>query len=392
MFQFIKRNSCKKENNSLIAVSDKVSVVPHETVIVNLLLALYRNQDRLATEKMGYVGGNTGNLIFTEAVKEQIHYQKEIWLNPTALKSVKNPSIIIPSANFLIPGNQDSLATSIIRFLENTDCPVTLDGLGAQSTEILNTPKKLIRHLSDTKIRCFKMLSERAVSLGIRGEFTGECLDLMGIHNYRIIGCPSAYKYLNEDYPEIALPTLDAVQVTVTPSNRQETQIFQMGHSLNAKWMMQMSTEFIGHMSENEITSALIHKVLPGTELSAFEIQKYVLQNANVCWSIEEWNSFYAENKITFAFGSRFHGNMAAFRNGIPALWITHDSRTQELVETLHLPHISRKYFINKIKYPEQLLEKCDYNLFYKKYPELKNNYLAFLKENHISVNKLNHI
>lgn len=36
-------------------------------------------------------------------------------------------------------------------------------------------------------------MSERTNTIGVRGAFTAECLDLMGIHNYRIIGCPSMF-------------------------------------------------------------------------------------------------------------------------------------------------------------------------------------------------------
>ena len=60
---------------------------------------------------------------------------------------------------------------------------------------------------------------------------------------------------------------------------------------------------------------------------------------------------------------------MEALRNGIPALWITHDSRTAELTKYLHLPNISISD-ISKIKNLEELLEYCDYT-------DLKNNYMS---------------
>ena len=63
---------------------------------------------------------------------------------------------------------------------------------------------------------------------------------------------------------------------------------------------------------------------------------------------------------ITFAFGTRFHGNMEAFRNGVPALWITHDSRTEELTNYLHLSSIKLSEAI-KAKNLEELIEYCDY-------------------------------
>lgn len=69
----------------------------------------------------------------------------------------------------------------------------------------------------------------------------------------------------------------------------------------------------------------------------------------------------YSQENISFAFGTRFHGNMVAMHNGIPALWVTHDSRTKELTDFLHLPSIPLK-IINNTKYVEELFKYCNYD------------------------------
>ena len=58
------------------------------------------------------------------------------------------------------------------------------------------------------------MAAERAVSLGVRGEFTAECLEVMGIKNYRIIGCPSFYKHMGGILPEFKNPTSEKSVIT----------------------------------------------------------------------------------------------------------------------------------------------------------------------------------
>ena len=55
-------------------------------------------------------------------------------------------------------------------------------------------------------------------------------------------------------------------------------------------------------------------------------------------WNID--SLFYKKENITFALGTRFHGNMESLRNGVLALWITHDNRTEELTNYLNLPSI----------------------------------------------------
>ena len=75
-------------------------------------------------------------------------------------------------------------------------------------------------------------MSERTNTIGVRGAFTAECLDLMGIHNYRIIGCPSMFVNLNGILPSIGRPTCGKYQITITPGNSYlKTKLLQLGMS-----------------------------------------------------------------------------------------------------------------------------------------------------------------
>lgn len=358
----------------------------YNTVVVNLLAALERNLDKGVAEKVSFAGANTGNLMFVEAMKEQLDYVKEIWINPAALKGVENPSVVIPSANFVIQGG-DSLMAALIRFLENTDCPVTMAGLGAQA-KLDESPAELVQNLSPTHTKALKMLAERAVTIGVRGEYTAQCLEILGIQNVRIIGCPSFYYDFRRRPPRHRKPSLNRVQITVTPANPLETKILEMGERLDAFWLMQMMTEHPELALEQETWEEACGEQLgssfPESTLSQADIWSYMKQSARMFFTRRDWDAFYEKEDITFAFGSRFHGNMAAFRKGVPALWIVHDARTKELVETLHLPHIDYSIW-NNIKKPEELLEYCDYREYKKKYRQMQRRYAAFLEENHLS-------
>lgn len=358
----------------------------YNAVVVNLLAALNRNLDKGIEEKVGLAGANTGNLIFVEAMKEQLDYVKEIWINPAALKDVDNPSVVIPSANFMIQGG-DSLMAALIRFLENTECPVTMAGLGAQA-KLDETPEELVRKLSPTQTKALKMLSERAVTIGVRGGYTAECLSILGIKNVRIIGCPSFYYDFHKRPPKHKKPSLDRMQITVTPANPLETKILEMGERHNAFWLMQMMTEHPDLALERDAWEDAWEELLTGSfpesGLSQADIWKYMKRSARIFFTKMDWDTFYEKEDITFAFGSRFHGNMAAFRKGVPTLWIVHDARTKELTEALHLPHIDYAVW-EKIEAPEELLGYCDYREYRGKYRQMQRQYTAFLEENHLS-------
>lgn len=361
----------------------------YQTVVVDLLVALQRNQDKSISEKMMYAGGNTGNLVFTESVKKQVEYGKVIWVNPTALKGVENPAVIIPSANFIREGDTE-MVSNLIRFLENTDCPVTAAGLGAQAEEGVS-PAELVEKLTETHIRAFKMLSERAVTIGVRGEYTAECLRQMGIHNVRIIGCPSFYFRKGGRSHRLKIPSLRKVQMTVTPGDVRESMILELGMKADAFWLMQMlserpelALERTAWDTETEAEMCGLREGCFGTlSVGEHDLWEYMRRKCRMFFDMPSWERFYDEEDITFAFGSRFHGNMAAFHSGVTTLWIVHDTRTRELVETLHLPYMDYAG-LEQIRDPRELMERCDYRDYENHYEGLYRQYNEFLEENHL--------
>ena len=354
------------------------------TVLINPIFSAGKNMDSNVQEKVRYTGNNTGNLLFVESMKEQLNYEKETWIRASDFSKIQNVSAVMPSSNFIINGGDDFIL-QCMQLLEETTCPITLAGLGAQSSKELNTPKKLVEALTPTKIKYFKMIAERATSLGIRGEFTAQCLEEMGIHNYRIIGCPSAYKYLDGVYKKIKTPTSERIMFTTTTGNEYERKIVELGMENNATWIMQMMTEMPEVALESKMPNAKWMQIrFPGINVTPEELKAYMENKAKMFFRINDWYEFYEENQFTFSFGSRFHGNMSALRSGIPALWIVHDSRTTELVNTLKLPNIDFKTF-DTITSIEQLIEYCNYDEFYKNYGRLTKEYMNFLEENNLN-------
>lgn len=362
----------------------------YQTILVNPISPEKQIKGRNfeeAVEDLGLrdFGLNTGNMLFVAGVRDTIHYAKEVWIKDFDLEEVPHPAAIMPASNFIVQGDGEFIH-DYQRFLDHTDCPFTLAGLGAQSAPGLETPSKLVKVLAPAKVKFLKSLSDRAVSIGIRGEFTAECLELLGIHNYRIIGCPSFYKYLQGEYPKLPKPEFQRTQITITTGSVGESKILEMGRKMKSYWVMQMTTEIPKYPFEGQMSSKVwLQRRFPESKLSYRKVCSYVAKKSRLFLSMQDWDNFYRENKIQFAFGSRFHGNMAALRNGVPALWITHDSRTKELTETLHLPHITMEEFV-KIKSIRQLEEICDYSDMYKYYDRLRRNYIEFLEENHVNV------
>ena len=147
----------------------------------------------------------------------------------------------------------------------------------------------------------------------------------------------------------------------------------QLGAMLNAGWCMQTLAEYPEDLIANiELDPA---------------IKEWVKKKRNIFFNCKDWKEWLQKNHFTFCFGSRFHGNMMAFQNGIPTLWVNHDSRTKELLEFLHLPYVDSSC-VTDADCVSDLIQKCNYHSFLEHYPELRRQYLLFLKENGVVMKK----
>lgn len=226
----------------------------------------------------------------------------------------------------------------------------TMVGLGAQAS-FDETPKDIVSKLSNKQKYFFNLASEHARTIGVRGEFTAECLNEIGIKNVEVIGCPSFYQY-SSGYPVLPAPTIDRILYNADLTKKK---VYALAEQPDACLICQTNTDV---------------EVVKGQNKS-FD-------------NFKDWNKFIQSGNFTFAFGSRFHGNMMALRNKIPTVWVVHDWRTLELVRYLGLPHINYydKEFQN-MRHVEELLEYCNYNMVYQEYPKLYEKYRQFIRKNY---------
>ncbi len=91
----------------------------------------------------------------------------------------------------------------------------------------------------------------------------------------------------------------------------------------------------------------------------------------------QDWLEFMRTN-VSFSYGTRFHVNMAALLAGRPAMWITHDTRTQELVEYFKLPHMNLKHA--SVRIPHDIGNAIDLTPFFDNYDTVSKRFNEFLE------------
>lgn len=338
-------------------------------------------------DKLEFLSQNTGNLLYVSELREQIQYELEAWLGEPRYKQGEFGGGILPTSNIL--RKYCSCAEEWVELIKAVDFPVTLAGMGAQSFVDCRTPKEVVESLPEERKRAFREIAEQVKSLGVRGNFTAECLELLGIHNYRIIGCPSFYKFWDgkcEAWPE---PSLEKVTFNLMTARREGHRILEWGMDYNGEWIMQAPSELPEVIFEDtEVSQEYVNKKFPGFLRSREELNVFMKNHAHMFFDLQEWKEYLKSSGFTFSFGMRFHGNMVSHLCGIPSLWVVHDSRTRELTETLKLPSVDYDD-LPKYKYMEELVEKCDYSEMYKNYGRLYREYVTYLDENNIN-HKLN--
>ena len=310
-------------------------------------------------EKLKALGLNSGNLVFWESIQRLF-----------------SPINISYSESDKISGCERMIITDLIWIRENAEytyleniidrynIPFVPISIGLQC----NYYKKDFKFAEST-IRLLKKLEERAV-LGVRGEYTADILNKYGIKNIAVIGCPSMYYWNN--------PNL----IVEKPS------IENFNCSANFK-------TFYGKLSANEkhFLSYCAHKDMQFVEQTAWEFSRSIANDDNYFKFINEWIDRrkvlpcdYTEwcnalKGINFSWGGRFHGNVIALWNSIPALFLTVDSRTKELTDFFRLPAIDLNSF-NAEKPIGYYYDKADYSKFNKYYPALFKNFIEFANNN----------
>lgn len=343
-------------------------------------------------KKIVACGRNTGNIVWYESTKESIKYDYELILYEKLkeiCKEYDETIYVCPMANHICMFSSGLEEVARI-FLNKESDRVVLIGLGAQLTQEANTPRKLMNTLPKERIRALRELGEHSVSIGIRGEITAECLDVIGVHNYKVIGCPSFYSNQEAIYEVCDKNSGMNGRVNINISayghagiSRFLNILIAEGKLKDSTYIMQMMDDFPKTIYENTpILERHMKERFPQVNISAEDFTKYVRNNGKIFFNKDEWISFLKNKDISLSIGARFHGNMMSLLAGIPSIWITHDSRTTELCRAMGLPHIDIDT-MNKLHCWDDILSYNNYNEEFKhSYKKKLDNYLEFLKDN----------
>ncbi|MBD3847252.1 polysaccharide pyruvyl transferase family protein [Bosea sp. SSUT16] len=299
--------------------------------------------------------------------------------------------VFLRGSNYVHAEMDWAQAPAVLRRLK---IPVIAFGIGAQA------PVSGKLELSEDTKTVLKLIADSTASLGVRGTYSAEVLNDLGIRNVRIIGCPTAFRNNNPGLA-IRLPPLDQVKTAGVTLRREVSKTYaqdiQRYLTFHRDLVKAMADRFeVTLMSQGEAEEKKLALGTPEQKAAAMAALK---DNAwATSWYLDEQveglyrnRMFYSDvvaeyerlvRGLDLVLGYRLHGNLMALANGTPSIYFTYDSRTVEFADTFKIPSVD--VFSGRDFRLEEYWDQSRFDRFNAAYAQVYGQMRDFLVENRV--------
>lgn len=319
-------------------------------------------RNKVGSSALKASGNNFGNMLFTNAVYKQVKHAE---LVRKGANNAPYDAMLIPAANWI---NERSDYGELADFLYKQDVPVSIVGLGAQLQKIDN-----IDLISEGTKRFLQVASELTTSIGVRGDFTKNILNELGIKNVSVLGCPSLFTHLKvpeirdvNDSSDVKL-SLGGTRYLLAKGNFNkkndiQRKLYQFAVQTNSP-MFYQSEGFEIKLMARESVEGDMQLASEYYSTSPDRLSKYLRDFGRYHTDINHW--MIDSMKTDLYVGSRIHGVIASMLAGTPGVLISHDERTRELAKSMSIPCIDVSEFeIDMLFDTSSFIKKFDFNAY----------------------------
>lgn len=325
---------------------------------------LRRLKGEFGTQALKLSGNNFGNMLFTNAVYNQIPNCTHVGFgfDPAKVRA-EYDGFVIPAANWI---NVKQDWGFLADLLDAADLPVCVVGLGSQ----INSEEDFLAIPDGTK-KLLQVLSRLSVKIGVRGEYTQSVVERLGVKNSVSLGCPSIF--LKNEAPSVRpLPDSGDIRVGFGPTRYilpklggrvpDEKQRDLYRYALRyANSIYYQSEQFEIACMNREVISDHIEAAMAyyGVDDEKFLVDA-IMKRGRYHKDIDQWIADAKKDDLYI--GTRIHGAVASILAGTPAILITHDNRTNELARAMGIPALSiGKFEIDDISCLSEFVKSFDF-------------------------------
>ena len=343
---------------------------------------------------MKYSGLNIGNFVFRKAVfslvEDASHFTPCTWSEGNKLINAEDSSTIISCANWLGMGEKNEASNlNRAQIIEAMTGNFLILGLGAQASHGQDLD------LGENTKRLARALASKVNLLSVRDLTTANALEQIGIDNAVVTGCPS--NFINLD-----LKTTDFDSSYINKNATWADINFLISEASGGNPLsISVTSRIYSILAQSQGSSYVLQSpaLLPFLyrevdELPRFyelasnsntqSIAKLMKAKSKVFTSVDEW--LFSSRFYDISFGMRIHGTMVPLQAGVPSVLIAHDQRTAGLADTMGIPKLTCKEFVDQecIQKPENLLEIFRSNLigYMDRRQELAQEFLKVITSN----------
>lgn len=254
---------------------------------------------------------------------------------------------IVRASNFVHNQMNFHKAAEIIEAL---NIPVYCTGVGGQSAD--GRPYKL----EGRTLRFWNVVADRCNLLGVRGTFSADVFLHNNIKNVDICGCPSVFRTRNRNNfivkPDVVRDVAVSLRREVDPTyttdlegylRTQRNLLLDADRSFRTTFTSHGEPEEKAFFFKDAARMSAATEQFDGSGWFTSETRAQMLDIYThrhfFFLKVADYDRFI--RKQDFAIGLRVHGVLPALANGVPAVMIAYDSRSQELADTHAIPTIS---------------------------------------------------
>lgn len=360
-------------------------------------ILLYVNRDQKTefnysypyAEAMRQMGGNSGNAVFQYALQSYLSAPDvDLTINTDLFRVKPHPQeyfddinskydcVVFSPANILAEYAKGRGLVIGKKVFETLKIPVYAIGLGVQSSKEYSFD--FLKIIQDEAREYINGILSTGGKIGVRGNFTAECLEKIGFasNDFTVIGCPSLY---------IRGRDMQITQKKVDENDfRPALNGFRIWNDANSfKWFEKYSHSIF--VDQEEFYKLLYFpEQLTWKEYQYLSDEKqkwitlYIQKRIQLYGTVPDWINDLKNRGINFSFGCRVHGNIVPILAGIPAYIDLFDSRVKELAEFFDIPG---RFVEGETPDPYKIYLNTDYSKFNRAFATRFDNFKDFMNQ-----------